>query len=153
MPVSARAKRFWSRASQSWGSRFTDQYGPTPPEEWQSVIDRVDDERLSRAISVLRTETPNFPPTLGQLEKALPYQLNSQESAPDLLAQAMVRRYANVMCEHQLAFPWTYFGKWVHDGANRPFPETHGVVVHKCKVDDCRGQRRGYQLRLEDIQQ
>lgn len=153
MPVSAHSKRFWQRASQSWGSKFIDQYGPTPLPEWQEVIDRTDEERLGRALSVLRQETPAWPPTLGQLEKAIPYQLHATESAPDMLAQAMVRNHANHMCEHQLAFPWTYSGRWVSDGANRPYPETHRVTVPHCKIEGCRGARRSYTLSLEEIQQ
>src|SRR5690606_34233952 len=70
--LSRRASRIWERLGQWYGSRLADAYGPTPPEDWAELIDRTDDERLEDALVSVRRESPVFPPTLGQLEAAIP---------------------------------------------------------------------------------
>ena len=135
MPVSSRAKRFWKRCIQSWGTKLTEQYGTTCPDDWCKAINRTDNERLDMAIIALRQETPIWPPTLGQLEAAIPRkQIHGGDSIPDRLAQYAVSKFR--LCEHQSMRPWNYFGELVDDGSKIGFPITKGVVIQEC--GDCR---------------
>lgn len=113
--VSRRASKVWDRLGQWYGSRLADSYGPTPPEDWVTVIDRTDDERLDQALSHVRHQTPIHPPTLGQLEDAIPKREtgNSGPSKPQRLADLMMRLHGRDMCPHQIRSVWNYFGPLV----------------------------------------
>jgi hypothetical protein len=110
--VSRRASRVWDRLGQWYGSRLADNYGPTPPEDWCEVIDRTDDERLHSALSHLRHQSPVHPPTLGQLEDAIPKRETGLggPSSPTRLAELLLKTHGSEMCAHQFRMGWNYFG-------------------------------------------
>lgn len=109
--VSRRASQIWNRLGQWYGSKLADSYGPTPPPDWITVIDRTDDERLDQALIDIRRASPIFPPTLGQLEAALPARrIAGSPSAVLMLAEAAELRWRTSLCKHQRGRPWNYFG-------------------------------------------
>lgn len=71
MAASARCKRVWKRFAGYYGARFVDSYGPTPPEDWQKLIDRAEGKRLSAAMERCRQEHIHHPPTLPEFELLL----------------------------------------------------------------------------------
>lgn len=124
---STRATRFWKRLAQNYGAKLAEEYGPNPPEDWCAVIDRTDDERLNKSLVAIRSQHPNWPPTLGQFEAVIPRRdVHHTESVVDRLAVKAARL---PLCEHQLMTPWTYFGR--HDGRD---VETKGVTVPPCST-------------------
>lgn len=143
--LSRRASRIWERLGQWYGSRLADAYGPTPPEDWAELIDRTDDERLEIGLVAVRRATPVFPPTLGQLEAAIPKRESLAPNAPSraqMAADAMMAKYGKELCKHQLAGRWTYFGP-VQDFPNKhslpeivQHPLVRGVHVDPCSQCD-----------------
>ncbi len=107
--VSKRASKVWAKLGEWYGSRLADNYGPTPPEDWCEIIDRTDDESLHSALLSVRRASPIHPPTLGQLEDAIPKRESGKAgpSKPERLATLMLR---NDLCKHQLFSRWNYFG-------------------------------------------
>lgn len=138
--VSRRASKVWEKLGQWYGSRFADNYGPTPPEDWCGVIDRTDDESLHSALLSVRRASPIHPPTLGQLEDAIPKREtgNSGPSKPERLATLMLQ---NDLCKHQCLARWSYFGPMttfeIKRDKGKPdyvtHPDPRGVVVAACE--------------------
>lgn len=123
---------------------MADRFGTAIPDDWAAVVDRTDDERLNRAFLALRQKCPTFVPKLGEFEACIPRKLFGEDSIPDRLAQAVLKRFN--LCEHQLWQSWTYFGKNV-SGAGQFYQETAGVVVPGC--DGC--GRSSHRLLVEDL--
>lgn len=140
--LSRRAGSFWTRLAHSWGSKFIDAYGPTPPEDWANAIERTDDERLEQALTILRRDTPTFPPTLGQLENAIPKRQSGDGiSKVQRLAGLMLDTHGAELCEHQRAMPWNYFGplrEYLLPKIDPPdyvtHPDPRGVHVAACEA-------------------
>jgi hypothetical protein len=140
--VSRRAKRTWDRLGSWYGSRLADQYGEHPPEDWVDLFDRTDDERLDQALSSVRHASPIHPPTLGQLENAIPRrEVAGSPSRAQTVANAIMTRHGAEMCIHQLKQPWNYFGpvkdfisKSRGENGNEVIkhPEVRGVQVPAC---------------------
>lgn len=151
-PPSKRAMQLWRRLAQSYGTRLADQYGAKPPPDWCAVFDRTDDARLTAAVQRVRTEHPKFVPTLGQFEACIaPRSLGrDQASTPDMLA-----RYAATnlrLCRHQLATPWSYFGRYEETGSAHRQPVTGGVVIPACALKNCKeGGGTSHRVLLQDI--
>lgn len=135
--ASVRSANFWKRLAQTYGARLQEQYGPTCPSDWCEVIDRTDEERLVKALVVIRREHLQFPPTLGQFEAAIPKRQfgKDHDSIPERLARYAVATLR--LCEHELWPPWTYFGRQFDDGTPLGGIETSGVVIPGCKSEDC----------------
>jgi hypothetical protein len=110
--LSRRALQTWDKLGQWYGTRLSDNYGPTPPDDWAEVIDRTDDERLKDALLAVRRVSPIHPPTLGQLEASIPKRESGHTgpSKAERIANAMLRAHGPEMCVHQFAKIWTYFG-------------------------------------------
>jgi hypothetical protein len=142
--LSSRALKIWARLGQWYGSRLAESYGPTPPEDWAELIDRTDDDRLDSALLAVRRETPIHPPTLGQLENALPKKQVVASGAPtkvQQLAELMLRKHNKDLCRHQFAKPWTYFGPPVEfpipntkPALSVTLPDPRGVTVSECEA-------------------
>lgn len=108
--VSARASRVWMRLGSWYGSRLGEAYGPTPPDDWVALIDRTDDERLEQGLLKVRRESPIHPPTLGQLEAAIPRrQFDGGGISPLAKLSDHVMR-TRELCKHQVAASWSWFG-------------------------------------------
>ena len=143
---SSRAKLYWRRFGQSYGARMADQYGATCPPDWAEIIDRTDDERLNKAMMVIRREYLQYPPTLGQFEAAIPKRnlTSSRDSIIDRLAVHAVKTFP--MCEHQLSKPWSYFGTKVDTGGRDLELRTHGVTIVACDDENCLRYGKSYRL-------
>jgi hypothetical protein len=152
--VSRRAKRVWERLASWYGSRLAEQYGENPPEDWCAVFDRTDDERLDAALSSVRHASPIHPPTLGQIENALPRA--EQRGSPSRAAMAydaMLQAHGRDLCQHQRMRPWNYFGpskEFVskqRGGELVQHPEIRGVQVAACAKCD----KPSYRALIEDM--
>jgi len=109
--ISKRAQRAWDRLISWYGTRFGEQYGKHPPEDWSALIDRTDDKRLDEAMLTVRRNSPAHPPTLGQLEAAIPARADrGGKSVPELLCEHTTATLGSQLCQHQLQRPWNYFG-------------------------------------------
>jgi hypothetical protein len=112
-----------------------EQYGRTPPEDWCSLVDRTDDERLELAMINIRQRYLDHPPTLPQFAAAIPArQTADRESVVDRLAQHAARL---PLCDHQMMGPWSYFGPMRRDHEGHLQAEVRGVVVAACHSCGC----------------
>lgn len=138
--ISRRASKAWDRLRQWYGARLVEQYGDVPPPDWCDVFDRTDDERLEDALLTVRRDSPIHPPTLGQIEVAVPKrQASGAPSKPQQLADLMMQKHGREMCVHQIATTWNYFGpmrEFQFAGIKPPVfvshPDPHGVQVPAC---------------------
>lgn len=64
-------KRFWAAMLERYGSRWAAQYGPNATQEWQDLIDRYEPAEVKAALAGLSKASPEFPPTLPQVEALL----------------------------------------------------------------------------------
>jgi hypothetical protein len=138
--ASARVERVWKRLAEWYGARLADQYGPTAPPDWALIIDRTDDERLETALIAVRRASPAWPPTLGQLESAIPTrEIKGQPSLAEKLADHAVQKFGRVLCVHQVGKPWNYFGpmkEFVSKHRNNEVlthPDIRGVQIPACE--------------------
>ncbi len=152
--ISKRADRTWKRLASWYGARLAEQYGDNPPEDWADLIDRTDDERLEQALAAVRRASPTHPPTLGQLEAAVPSRhLASDPSSVSILSAAAMRMLGKSLCMHQIAMPWNYFGPVEEfasknrDGEIVSHPRVRGVQIPPCAA--CGTQSR--RLLLDDV--
>lgn len=154
--ISKRADAAWKRVASWYGSRLFEQYGQHPPEDWCELFDRTDDERLWDALLAVRRESPIHPPTLGQIETALPkkqWSSGTQPSKPQQIADLMLATHGSDLCIHQMARPWNYFGPMrefeVLPKSKPPMYITHadprGVQVAPC--EQC--EKPSYRVLLE----
>jgi hypothetical protein len=112
--ISPRAKREWQRLTEWYGTRFTEQYGDTPPDDWAEVIDRADPETLKRGLNTIRAKYAVHPPTLPQFDQAMAPVREPGTKGPsvaDRLCQHVMRNYASRMTPKQIRGPWTYTGR------------------------------------------
>lgn len=152
--ASKKATQIWRRLAQWYGSKLSDQYGPTCPDEWVRVIDRANDDLLETAFQKVTRESPKFPPTLGEFEAALP-RISAEDrkrpSVQERLSRHAVTHYP--LCMHQLARPWSYYGpEEDFVSTNRKMetmrhPRVEGAVIPSC--DPC--SKPTFRVRLEDI--
>lgn len=137
--ASSRALKVWSRLGQWYGSRIAESYGDIPPPDWCALIDRTDDERLDVALMNVRRETPIHPPTLGQLEAALPQRRHqsNREDGP------MARLVTHVLktrqpCPHQVRSGWSWFGPEEEVVSKQRGSEVvRHVMPRGCVVPEC----------------
>lgn len=137
MAASFKAKKAWKTLMAFYGARLSDNYGPQPPEEWCELIDRCDGEQLDRAMTSIRREHVNFPPTLGQFEAATKKPLRSgrQQSPVDRLTEFIVEH--RQLTVTQLRGPWS----WLEDSDGA----VTGVVI---RAD---GEAPGYRVMMADM--
>ena len=140
MRTSRRAERVWGRLTSWYGARLAEQYGSKPPEDWRELIDRTDDARLEAGLINVRRASPVHPPTLGQLEEAIPAKRigPSGESIAKQLNDFVLQHRS--LCEHQIAKNWNYFGP-VEELASKhrgseivSHPVIHGVQIPACML-------------------
>ncbi len=142
--ISRRAGKAWDRLKQWYGTRLADSYGDLPPEDWCTFFDRTDAERLDAALIHVRHQTPVHPPTLGQLEDAVPKRDsgNSGPSKPQRLANLLLATHP--LCHHQRAARWNYFGPMatfeIQVDKKKPdyvtHPDPRGVQCPPCDLCD-----------------
>lgn len=59
-------KQLWRLLAQTWGSKFTEQYGPTPNEAWSAALENASVGEAKYALHKLIDEASPFPPTLPE---------------------------------------------------------------------------------------
>lgn len=135
--VSLRVSRIWNRLGQWYGARWGDSYGTVPPDDWAALIDRTDDDRIEHALAETRKASPVHPPTLGQLEAAIPKKRRPEDPSPAKVLCDFVLKHRNP-CAHQVQRTWSYFGG----------PEgVKGAVVPECS--EC--SRPSMRVKLEEV--
>ncbi len=146
LPKISRATRIWNRLKSWWGVRLAEQYGDQPPDDWKKVFDGTDDERLERALTAIRTQSPIHPPTLGQLEAAIPKRDlgGRRQSLSERLCEFAIQRLGRVLCVHQCRGPWNYFGSHFLMGE---VPDLRGVQIPEC--EPC--QRQSHRVMVAEM--
>lgn len=152
---SARALRVWSRLTDWYGTRLTEQYGDKPPTEWCSAVDRVDNESVRRGLLNVRSEYLQHPPTLPQFLKALKPGAGqrSHASTVDEQLEVFVARKAHaLMSSDQPARFWWFSQPWIYryrttdtpDGKQGAecvaieIPPAHGYPMLRVTLEDLR---------------
>ena len=109
--ISARARRVWDRLIGWYGTRVADTYGEDPPRDWCRMIDRVNDNDVKRALSIVRTKHPSHPPTLPEFESALrppaPQYRDPHEPSPQELLVRHVMKHCRLTARQVIA-RWTF---------------------------------------------
>lgn len=156
---SNRAQKYWAKLIEWYGSRVAENYGPQPPDEWCDFFDRTDPDDVAMAMRSCRRSTPIHPPTLGQLEAAIPEKIAGPigPSKPLKLCDLMMEKHGKELCRHQLAKPWNYFGPMTTfdrqiqglKASEKPPTVTHpdpvGVQVPPC--EEC--EKPSFRVRLD----
>lgn len=127
--VSNRAAHVWKRLGSWYGARLAEDYGPTPPRDWCTVIDRADRGVLRDALVHIRQTCPIHPPTLPQLEAAIRAVSPPSEPPRDyreaLTAEVLRRR----LTPRQLISAWTWLPMDVPVGVGKTARVIGGVRV------------------------
>lgn len=136
--TSPRAKRFWLRMIEWYGVRMAEQFGDEPPEDWCRLIDESDNAAVKRALSIIRAQYVQHPPTLPQLDAALrpPIRVTGPSTADKLCAYVM-RTRGHRLTARQIRTPWHYLGTM--EG------EITGVVI------DADGEHPGFRVTVADM--
>jgi len=130
--------RVWKRLTESYGERFTQQYGPMPNESWCEVIDHASDNAISLALASFKASHLQHPPTLPEFESAVTKARGPSTSAdqPDVREELIkyIKRSMNLK-GRQLMGPWSWIVRW-HPGKNQRgehvekwAPEYLGVII------------------------
>lgn len=149
---SRRAERVWTRLTQWYGKRFTEQYGDHATPDWCMAVDDATNDAVKLALSECRNKHTSFPPTLPEfeqlLQRATKPAASSGPSATDRLTNYVIRN--KPLTEAQLRMPWKYLaelfdapdatGKMVANFGLR----ITGVVV------PADGDKPGYRVMLAD---
>lgn len=158
--ISARAKRLWLRLCEWYGARMREQYGDAPPEDWAAVVDRSDNDAVKRALSIIRQNHVEHPPTFPQFEKAFrPPAVSHTDQAPTiqerLCEHAMktlgMVKFGGRLTPKQVRLPWEYAYKrrqWT-DNISRSRDELAECVAVVIPAD---GDSCGHRITVEDME-
>jgi hypothetical protein len=137
--VSARAKRFWDKLRDWYGTILTEQFGESPPGDWCEVIDETSNDVLRTALAEVRVKHVTFPPRLPEFESIV-----RKLRRPAMQGPSTVEQLCNFVLHHrrltfsQLQQPWKYLRD--SDGF------CVGVVI------PADGERPGYRVMVTDMQ-
>ena len=137
--VSARAKRFWDKLRDWYGTSLTEQYGEVPPADWCEVVDDSTNDIIRAALSEIRQKHTTFPPRFPEFEsivRRLNRPLVQGPSTVERLCEFVLR--TKRLTFSQLQRPWQY--TYDADGF------CTGVVV------PADGDNEGYFVRVIDMQ-
>jgi hypothetical protein len=152
--VSARAKRVWQRLAEWYGSRFIEQYGEAPPEDWSATIDRADNETVKRGLAVIRSKHPAHPPTFPEFDQAMaPVRSTGVRtvSVTDQLCAFVMRRYGSRLTPTQVRGPWVYIGH-TFDAVDltQKLTADHGIEFTGVVIA-ADGEQPGYRITVNDM--
>ncbi len=74
----------WNLLSQSWGDRFSQQFGATPNDAWRAALSSVGIQAAQHAYRVLVKSSTEFPPTLPQFIEAASEYRSAASSVPKI---------------------------------------------------------------------
>jgi hypothetical protein len=66
-----RAERVWMRFTNSYGTRWADNFGPTPSDDWIRAVAAASNDQVTAALIAIRNKHISHPPTLPEFEAAL----------------------------------------------------------------------------------
>lgn len=139
--ISNRAARLWQRLVEWYGARFTEQYGPTAPDDWAEVVDKADNETVKLVLADIRQHHVTYPPTFPEFVQLFARAKPKNSAAPDARERltAFVLRHRSLTVG-QTRMPWNFLGQRCERGFS-----TTGVVV------PADGNAPGYRVMLEDV--
>lgn len=149
---SRRAERVWTRLTQWYGKRFTEQYGEDATQDWCSAVDDATNDAVRLALSECRNKHTSWPPTLPEFEQLL--QRSSKPSAA--VGPSAVDRLTEYVLANkpltiaQIRMPWKFIGE-LYDA-----PDVSGKMTAKHGgritgvIVPADGNAQGYRLMLED---
>jgi hypothetical protein len=82
----------WNLLSQTWGDRFSQQFGATPNDAWRAALASLGIQPAQHAYRVLVKSSPEFPPTLPQFIQAASDYRKPESSVPLLDAPIRARQ-------------------------------------------------------------
>ena len=155
-PISSRAKRFWQRLIEWYGTRVIEQYGDAPPEDWCAVIDGADNDQVKRGLAIIRSKYAAHPPTFPQFDEAMTPPKTDRgprvTTIEERLCAFATHNYWDMLTEKQQRGPWTYIGKFfAATGLDGKTHENHGVETTGVVID-ADGDSRGYRIMVADMQ-
>lgn len=141
---SRRALRFWKRLTDWYGARLVEQYGEEPPDDWCAAIDKASDRQVLDALTAIRSQHVQFPPSLPQLEQLLrpKYQAGPKKSPQEQLCEWVVANRA--LTPAQLRAVWT----WLYTGSPYAGSTDFAIVGVVIPPD---GEAPGHRIMLEDM--
>jgi hypothetical protein len=142
--ISPRAARVWDRLRQWYGTKFVEQFGSTPPNDWCVAIDRADNEAIQRGLDICRAQHPSWPPTLPEFELAIkPPPPAVQERGPTIMdrLESFARRQHRLTLRQEQKRTWLYSGK--------PWEATSQIVGVLFPAD---GDIPGYRVMVADME-
>jgi hypothetical protein len=74
----------WNLLSQSWGDRFSQQFGATPNDAWRAALSSVGIQAAQHAYRALVKSSTEFPPTLPQFIEAASEYRSAASSVPKI---------------------------------------------------------------------
>ena len=129
------SRRCWERLHGYYGSSLTEKFGVTPPREWCECIDDLTNDQIKRALSIIRTEHPGFPPALPEFERAAkPPDKPVVDQGPTVQQRLCEFILANkTLTQKQLSSPWKYlYREWITQ-------EWRGKELKEVKNCECVG--------------
>lgn len=155
-PISPRAKRFWQRLAEWYGSRLAEQYGEDPPPDWCEIIDRSDNEAVKRGLSIIRSKYLQHPPTFPQFDELMAPAKAAQgvqgPSTAERLCAYAAKNYWYMLTPKQQRGPWNYLRKsFAASNNGGKMIEAHGVDITGIVIDPD-GEAQGYRIMLADMQ-
>lgn len=151
---SARAKRMWDRLQDWYGVRLTEQFGLEPPKDWCDVVDKSDNEQVKRALSVIRADYVNFPPTFMQFEKAFKPAVKPHGQRGPTMAE----RLSNFVTANYRLTPKQLRGPWKYLSREFDAPDVSGKIRERNGVEitgvivPADGESSGYRVMAVDME-
>lgn len=157
---SHKARSFWKRLIGHYGAPAVEQkFGLDPPPDWCSAIDRMEQPHIERALSICKTQYPNYVPTLGQFAQAArPPERPLAGKGPSLLEQLQKfvacryhpRNGVHPVTDKQFTLTWINKFRDVRqfdsEGREITVPQIAAIEIPQ------RDGVRGYLITVEDMQ-
>lgn len=142
---SERAKRFWQRLTEWYGTRLTEQYGVNVPSDWAALIDGHENDQVKIVLGQIRAKFLQWPPSLPEVDAL--FSKSSNKRATNLpTMQSMLCRFVlnhRRLTMAQCHMPWKYLYRG--DSYSGAAFEISGIEV------PADGDAPGYRVMVEDM--
>lgn len=149
MSASVRAKRFWEKLRDWYGTALTDQFGDAPPADWCAMVDESPNEIVASALAEIRQRHVTFPPKFPEVDAIFTKLKRPHDANPsmmDLLSDYALRTKS--LTQRQLR-GWTFLYRGHSGYAGCPASHDYAVSAMVIPAD---GDQPGYMIRVEDMQ-
>jgi hypothetical protein len=102
----------WNLLSQTWGDRFSQQFGATPNDAWKSALAGLGIQPAQHAYRALVKSCPEFPPTLPQFIQAASEYRRPESSVPQLDGPRRSREATTDELRAAASDPYSQFNRY-----------------------------------------